>query len=233
MRSFVAAGIVSLAVLSTSKAALGLNRGSIPVLSEDTPPFRSADFEMQRESLPAVHWKIELRADGSGTYANLVSATAPGTPQPIHVGESVQSKVAAAYAVVHSGHCETKLKNIAKTGRKTLTYEAGEGIGAETCTFNYSDSDALNGLVDAMTAMAETMQAGERLAQKHRYDRLGLDAELDVLTDEVKSGRALEVANIAPVLQSVASDEHVMERAQRKAARLLQEAGVTSADSAR
>lgn len=188
-------------------------------------------FEFDRESIPASRWKLELQKDGSGTWTDLASPMT--TPQPVRVGAIVQEKIALAYPVVQTGKCETKLKNIAKTGKKTLIYRDDASTPIVSCSFNYSDSDALNALADAMLAINETMQAGERIAQKHRYDRLGLDAELDVLTEEVKGGRALEVGNIAPVLESVANDERVMERVQRKAARLLQGAGAVSADSAR
>ena len=75
-------------------------------------------------------------------------------------------------------------------------------------------------------AMAETLQMGERLAHERRFDRLGLDATLDSLIDEVKGGRAIEVQNIAPVLQGIVGDERLMERVRSKAAHLLESASM-------
>jgi hypothetical protein len=47
---------------------------------------------------------------------------------------------------------------------------------------------------------------------------------MDSLISENKDGRAIELQNIAPVLQSIVDDDRVMERVRRKAARLLQDA---------
>ncbi len=197
--------------------------------------FRAATFEFNRAGLAVPRWTIEVHADGSGVYTGS-SASKTATPsEPIHVSAGLQTKLTAAYPVVRAGKCETKMKHIAETGRKTVSYEGGGGSAKATCTFNFSDNDSLNALADAFLAIAQTMQAGERLAQKHRYDRLALDAEIDAFVLEVKAGRASEIENIAPVLQSIAEDDRLMERVQRKAARLLQEAGVPppAADSAR
>ena len=40
----------------------------------------------------------------------------------------------------------------------------------------------------------------------HRYDRLGLDAELESFTREVADGHAIELQTIAPALRSIAQD---------------------------
>ena len=227
MRSVAATCVVLLGAVFAGEASASTLRSG----NEEAPESRSILFEFDRGAQPPSRWKLDLAKDGSGAFTNL--ANAASSEQPVRVSAAVEAKIAAAYPIVQSGKCETKLKNIAKTGKKTLSYRAEGSTAAASCSFNYSDSDALNTLADTMLAVSETMQAGERIAQKHRYDRLGLDAELDVLTDEVRNGRALEIANIAAVLQSVANDERVMERVQRKAARLLQDAGAASADNAR
>ena len=74
-------------------------------------------------------------------------------------------------------------------------------------------------------AIAETMQRGERLQHDLRYDRLGLDAEMESLVAAKESGSAIEIGNIAPVLQALVEDDHVIDRVRRRAARLLQDAG--------
>jgi hypothetical protein len=76
----------------------------------------------------------------------------------------------------------------------------------------------------AFEAIAETMQYGARLQHEHRFDRLSLDAEIDSLVAEAKEGRAIELQNIAPVLQSIVDDDRVIDRVRRKTARLLQDA---------
>jgi len=120
--------------------------------------------------------------------------------------------------------CETKLHKIAQTGKKTLQWYDGDQYAG--CTFNYSENERLNDIAATFMAMAETMQIGDKLKHDQRFDRLSLDAEMDSLVEEVKAGRAIEVQNIAPVLQNIINDDRVLERVRRKAARLLEAAGV-------
>ena len=200
---------------------------------EDPASFRTATFEFNRTGVQVPHWIVEVHADGSGVYTGSTAAGVAETSQAIRISDAEEKRITAVYPVVQTGKCETKQKNIANTGRKTLTMQASDGTAA-SCTFNFSESEPLNALADTFIAIAETMQAGERLAQKHRYDRLGVDAEIDALIEGVKSGRAADVQNIAPVLQALVDDERLMERVRRKAARLLQEAGAAPpANSAR
>jgi hypothetical protein len=66
------------------------------------------------------------------------------------------------------------------------------------------------------------MDEGRRLEFLHRYDRLGLDAEMTAMEDSVKAGRALELNTIEPVLASIVKDMAVMERVRQRAAKLLE-----------
>jgi len=122
--------------------------------------------------------------------------------------------------------CESKARNIAQTGEKTVRwYNGDQYVG---CTFNYSQNTRLNEIVATFMAMAQTIQFGDKLKHDQRFDRLGLDAEMDALVEEVKDGRAIEVQNIAPVLQSLVDDDRVMDRVKRKAARLIQDASTST-----
>ena len=186
--------------------------------------FSAVTFEFNRSGVQVPHWKIEVHPDGSGVYLGSSADGVASAGQAIQISDAEEARLSVVYPFVRNGNCETRMKNIANTGRKTLSFQLSDGA-TSTCTFNFSDSELVNVVADIFLSIAETMQAGERLAQKHRYDRLGLDAEIDSLAAEVKGGRATDVMNIAPVLQSIVDDERLMERVQRKAARLLQDAG--------
>ena len=175
-----------------------------------------------RNDDPAAPWKVRLEADGAGTYSE--SGTATSATMPLTVSVVTLERVRQGEHAARSGKCETKAKNIAQTGEKTIRFEEA-GKVAE-CTFNYSDDQGLTGALAAFQAVAETMQFGERLQHDQRYDRLGLDAEIDSLLEAKQGGRAIEIENIAPVLQALVEDDHVIDRVRRKAARLLQDAGV-------
>ena len=174
-----------------------------------------------RSDDPGPSWTVRIQADGAGTY----SETGPSAPKsmPLTVSVATLERVKQGEHAAKSGKCETKVKNIAQTGQKTIRYMDG-GRTLE-CTFNYSDDAGLMGTVAAFQSIAETMQRGERLEHDLRYDRLGLDAEMEQLVAAQKSGSAIEIGNITPILQAIVQDDHVIDRVRRKAARLLQDSG--------
>lgn len=193
--------------------------------------WQSITFHFQRET-PAERYTIYLDEAGNGSYweggPDFDRAKASGDAiKPIRATSAMAKLPFALIGPVGEGNCETHAKNIAQSGQKTLLIEV---VGKEVvkCTFNYSDDDQLNAASDAFQAIAETMQFGARLAHEHRFDRLSLDAEMTALSSEAKAGRAIELQNIASVLRSIAEDEHVISRARREAARLLEDAEKSS-----
>ena len=193
---------------------------------------RTLEFSLDREGPPTVQYSLTVGESGQGTYrARAAGGPAAETsgvagrpePQAIRVSSGTVKKLFAAVPMVEGGRCETHAKGLAKTGAKTLRY-AGAGREAQ-CLYNYSDDDRVNDATVAFEAIAETLRFGERLQAKLRFDRLGLDAELDQLQSAAAEGRALEVNNIAPVLRSISNDDRVMDRARRKAERLLEGVG--------
>lgn len=125
--------------------------------------------------------------------------------------------------------CASKIRNIADTGKKTISYKGPDGEGS--CTFNYSENKSVAQLADMFFAIAATMDEGRYLDHLHRYDRLGLDAALDVLAQEVAAGRAVELGSIEATLRSIATDTEVMQRARARANVLLTQAGTGAAGS--
>jgi hypothetical protein len=118
--------------------------------------------------------------------------------------------------------CEATAKNIANSGKKTLSYVGADGAGS--CTYNYSENKNVTTLTDTFLFIAFTLDEGRRLEFLHRYDRLGLDEEMTELVQAVKSGHALELETIAPVLTSIAGDAAVMQRVRSQATKLLEQA---------
>ncbi len=145
--------------------------------------------------------------------------------EPINRGFTVSSATAHKIFALARGldkfnmACASKAKNIADTGKKTLVYKGSDGEGS--CTYNYSESKGVTQVTAIFQGIAETMDTGRRLDHLHRYDRLGLDAALASLAEEVTAGRALELGTIEPTLRAIAADADVMTRARSKAAALL------------
>jgi hypothetical protein len=175
---------------------------------------------------PNPHWSIEVYEDGTGRYDRLEgnAKASAQTRRNITLSKPTLDRVRAPYKTVASGNCETRLKHLAQTGEKHIAYTMAGSDAWSSCTFNYSDDKSLMSAAEAFQAIAETMQTGEMLEHTHRFDRLGLDAQLVSLTAEAKDGRAIELQNIAPVLRAIVDDDRVIDRARRMAARLLQDA---------
>ena len=196
----------------------------------------SLSFTLDRSTSPPTRYTIRVEeGTGRGVYHSEAPAgTARASDVPLVVDAPTLKKLFAAVPLVKSQRCETHNKHIAQTGAKTLRYEpSGEAGGNRSeCTYNYSDEDRVNTATTEFEGIGETMQYGDRLAAKLRFDRLGLDGEMDGLESALSEGRALDAGNIAPVLQAIQNDERVMDRVRRKAAHVLEAAGVPAVQGA-
>ncbi len=114
--------------------------------------------------------------------------------------------------------CESHLK-VAFQGWKTLIYTGPQEHGS--CTFNYSRDKEIQALGDSMEAVAETILEGARLELLLQHDRLGLDQEMEYLTEAVEDGRAQQVCTIRDILQRLAEDDEVLDRVRKRARSLL------------
>ncbi len=116
--------------------------------------------------------------------------------------------------------CESKAKNIADTGKKTLSYRGSDGSGS--CTYNYSENKTVDTVTNTFLAIAYTMDEGRRLDFLHRYDRLGLDAEMISFGQEYDAGRAMELGLISPTLAAIVDDNAIIQRVRLKAQKMLE-----------
>jgi len=72
----------------------------------------------------------------------------------------------------------------------------------------------------------ESKSEALRLDFDRRFDKLGLDADLEGLEKEAKEGHLYEVQVIAPILQRLATDRTVLHVAQMRAQHILKVAGL-------
>jgi hypothetical protein len=94
-------------------------------------------------------------------------------------------------------------------------------LGQGSCTFNYSRDKELQSLGESMQAVAETILEGARLEVLLQHDRLGLDQEMEFLTEAVQDGRAQQVCAIRDILERLDQDSDVLERVRKRARALL------------
>jgi hypothetical protein len=203
-----------------------------PAALDFSSPRSQVSFQFERPGLPVPKYAIVVAEDGTGTYqaqpaavsgAGIAGASTAAAP----VNQVIKISSPTTQAIFKTAQsldrfnieCASKAKNIADTGKKTLSYKGADGQGS--CLYNYSENKSITQLTDTFQAIAFTMDEGRKLEFLHRFDRLGLYSEMDVLSHEVQEKRALELGNIAPALRSIVADEAVMQRVRERAAHLL------------
>ena len=209
MKLRVAFGLVALALGSTAFA-------------QDTAPGYKLVVSYDRPGLQTPHWQITLPPRGVATYEGKPEkGLDPGEVQ-FRMSDAGRAKLGALLDRSKGMQpCETKSKNLANMGQKSVVYTPTSGAEAR-CSFNYTDNKPLGEALDYMLALAGTLQAGLELDRLHRYDRLGLDPVMVRLSEDAKSGHAVEMGAIQPTLESLVTDEALLDRVRSRAQQLLQ-----------
>lgn len=199
---------------------------ALPVSAEPDRVFR-VDF-----SNPGVnpsHWTLTIYPDGTGHFhSERGSAPMPDPPametpdvdREIRVSEQFAGRVfhdAHDHSVL-SGDCESHMK-VAFQGWKKFTYAGPEGQWS--CEFNYSRDKEIQELGESLMAVAGTILEGVRLEMLLQHDRLGLDREMEFISDATGDGRLMQLCAIRGILERLADDPEVMERVRKRAKVLL------------
>jgi len=200
------------------------------------PQSETITFHFERPGLPVPVFTLTVHDDGSAVYQASVRPEVPKySPYAATIAAQPNTEVTTNVTLtpatttklfdeVRGTHnfangCASKAKNIASSGKKTLTY------GTATCNYDYTEDKTIYALTSTFEAIAFTLDEGRKLENKHRYDRLALDPETEYLVNAVQAGNAVELATIAPTLRSLADDPQVLERVRMRAAKLLAQAG--------
>jgi len=223
LNSALSLGVASAATAQTPVAPVAATSASQPEVS----------FHFDRTGLPVPRFTLQIHENGTGTYQadqaeTAATQTAMRGQAAQHIDRPIdltQSNVAKIFKAARSlnyfnTECASKAKNIADTGTKTLTYAGSDGSGS--CVYNYTENKTVSMLTDMLLAIATTLDEGRKLEFLHRYDRLGLDAEMNFFADQVKDGHALELETISPTLSAIADDTAVIQRVRVKAAKMLE-----------
>ncbi len=202
-----------------------------PTLRAQRPTAAEVTFAFERSGLQVPRFTLTVDQNGRGNYKG--DQTGPVARGVLEQPATVAFEQKFALSSQTTGRifalageldhfnvaCASKAKNVADTGTKTLTY-AAPGT-THSCTFNYTENKNVSALTNLFLAIAETMDEGRTIDHLHRYDRLGLDAELESFTREVADGHAVELQTIAPALRSIAQDADLMQRVRTQARALL------------
>lgn len=193
-------------------------------------------FTFENPQLHPIRYSIRIEEDGSGWYESTaggplpidkpnpndgsISIFAPDQSRAIHVSaaRSAQLFQVARRNKLFAIPCQSHGK-VAFNGSKTLEYRGPEGEGS--CSYTWTKLKDIDRITREFEGIALTINEGARLALEQAHRPLALDKELNELTQMASQGDALELQNIAPVLQAIASDNAALKRDQRLAKALL------------
>jgi hypothetical protein len=111
-------------------------------------------------------------------------------------------------------------KNMAFTGKKTLSYKDAQRTGEST--YNYSPDVAVQELTNLFQGLSATLELGHRLEYSLRYQKLALAEDLKRTEESARLSPPVEIQAIAPILQQIIADSSVMNVTRARAQRLLE-----------
>ena len=187
----------------------------------DAPGYRLV-VSYDRPGLAVPHWQISIPPRGMAEYTGKPEKGSDPGQVLFPLSDAGRAKLGGLLSKSKGLQpCETKTKGLANMGMKDVALTPA-GSPEIHCAFNYTDNKPLSEALDYMLALAGTLQTGIELDRLHRYDRLGLDPGMIHLAEDAKSGRAVEMGAIRPTLESLVTDEAVLERVRTRAAQLLE-----------
>lgn len=176
------------------------------------------------------HYAISLADNGKASYdsdSKLSPESEAGDPFHLDftISQAARFRVfdLAKRAHYFEGPVESKKKNLASTGTKTLTYKDAQK--STLATYNYSTVPSIQELTAFFQSLSTTLEFGHRLDYYLRYQKLALDEELKKMEEMWNSHQLEEISSVAPVLQKIANDPAVIKVVRARAQRLLQLAG--------
>ncbi len=201
-----------------------------PVTMVGGTPESSLRLDYSNPGLVPTRWTLVVHPDGSGHFhaeRGDVQEMSTASMEPVVIDRDVQLNGTFAeqmfQALRHhppqAGQCESRSK-VAFQGWKKLEYGGPDGVRA--CEFNFAKDREIGAVADSLIAVAATLIEGARLEMILVHDPLGLDKEMDYLTEAAGDGRLQQICTIRNILQRLQDDSTVMERVRRRAEKLAQ-----------
>jgi hypothetical protein len=199
--------------------------------SQTAPAPAVVTFTLDFPASQPEHYSIRVQSDGSSRYqsSGRLSADSEETDSfdlDFTVGAETRQKIfeLAAKGGYFKKDLDSHHKNLAFTGKKTLTYQDARRSGE--ATYNYSSNPAVQDLTSLMQNLSATLEFGHRLQYDHHYQKLALDEELKRMEEMARGNQLAEVTAIQPILDQIIADTSVINVTRARAQRLLERAGV-------
>lgn len=196
-----------------------------PATSNSPAPIVSFDFALPGSEPP--HYVIAVGPDGKASYRSDPAPDANGAAGEPYILKFTVSEPTRARIL--------DLSNALLCFKADFEYHGGRlaNMGAKTLkctfadreshtTFNYTTNQQVQELTTIFQNISNTLEYGRRLAYLHRYDKLGLEAELKSMEEQAKDKRLGELQAVAVDLEKVVNDIGIMNVTRRRAEHLLQ-----------
>ncbi len=174
------------------------------------------------------HYVISISESDGGSYESDGKLNAEAeTGDPFHfdfnLSQLARTRIfdLAKQAHYFEGEVDSKKKNLAFTGTKTLTYKDAQK--STHASYNYSTAPPIQEITALFQSLSTSLEFGHRLDYYLHYQKLALDEELKRMEEQSNRGSGLEeISSVAPVLQKIADDPSVINVVRARAQRLLQ-----------
>jgi hypothetical protein len=175
------------------------------------------------------HYVISVASDGRSGYDSDGKLSPDSEGDPFHLDFSMSAETRrrifdlAERAHYFQGEVDSRKKNLASTGVKTLTYK--DPGRSTTATYNYSPVVAVQQVTQLFQSLSTTLEFGRRLEYFHHYQKLALDEELKRMDDAASRSDLEEMAAVVPILQRIVTDTSVINPVRARAQRMIERAG--------
>ncbi len=214
----VCAGLCSTPAFAQTDGAV-VERPSVP--ADATPPI--VVFSQSWPDALPPYYSVAVESTGRTTYYSTPRSAGSGDPYTLRftLSPDAQKRVfdLAKQAHFFKGDFDFKKSKIAFTGAKTLYFENGKE--ENHTAYNYSDNLAIQQLTKLFQDISETVEIGRVIADKYRFDKLGVDSEMKKLEEASKDDRVAELQAIQPILTRISKDTNMMNITRRRADALL------------
>jgi hypothetical protein len=188
-----------------------------------------ATFTLDFPGSEPSHYVISVSSDGHSTYDSDGKLSPDSEGDPFHLDFSMSSETRrrifdlAERAHYFQGEIDSRKRNLASTGVKTLTYkDSGRSTRA---TYNYSTVVAVQQVTQLFQSLSTTLEFGRRLEYFHHYQKLALDEELKRMEDMASRNDLEEIAAVVPILQRILTDTSVINPVRARAQRMIERTG--------
>jgi hypothetical protein len=175
------------------------------------------------------HYAVSVSSDRRSTYDSDGKLSPDSEGDPFHLDFSMSSETRKRVfdltekAHYFQGEVDSRKKNLASTGAKTLTYK--DSSRNTKATYNYSPQAPVQELTQLFQNLSTTLEFGRRLQYFHRYQKLALDEELKRMEAIADQDDLEEMAAVVPILQQIAVDTSVINPVRSRAQRMIERAG--------